>query len=1032
MRLAVRFVRVLALVLLPAAAWAQQATITGTVRDTSGAVLPGVTVEASSPALIEKVRTVVTDGSGQYRIVDLRPGVYSVTVTLPGFNTFKRDGIELSGAFTAQVNAELRVGALEETVTVTGETPIVDVQSVRRQTVIDGDVIKDLPAARSYAGIMMLIPATTTQAGGNLDIQVTPGMLVFGGSGGRNNEARIQVDGLNTGAAFNGAGVSSYMPDISNAQEIVTTTSGGLGEAEVGGPSFSIVPKTGGNKLAGSFYESTITKGMVGDNYTEELRQRGLVTPGKLFKLWDINVGVGGPIKQDTAWFFFQFRDQGSHRTIPGMFANKNMGDPTKWTYERDETRPAVAAGSWRNAALRLTVQPTQRNKFNVFWDQQVPCPGAGVLGSDAGCRQSGENEIICGAAGASNPPCSATAAPEIGTYLSGYGQRVQQATWTSPATNKLLLEAGFGTYWSQWGGTAHPGSNFPQLVGVTEQCTPGCAVNGGIAGLQYRSGTYRKNFQGTIGWRGSASYVSGAHSMKFGYQGGHLIDNQFTTTNDQFYSIRVNNGVPNQITQNINGFPQQQRARYASFYGQESWTMGRITLQGALRYDRAWSYFPEVTVGPVRFFPTPVTYPKTEGVTGYNDLSPRGGLAWDLRGNGRTSLKVNFGKYLQAAQNGLSYGQLRPTGRLSTTVTRTWQDDDRDFVPDCALENPLAQGTATPAGGVPDGIDLCDQISDLGFGQQRFTSTLHDQLIGGWSVRPGDWQIGVSVQQELMPRVSAEIGYQNRWLTNFTWTDNILQQRTDFATFSVTAPNDQNLPEEARGRVISGLYNVNQNVASQVNDVQTLASDFGEYTQKSHGILFNISARPRNGLVFQGGFSTGEVATNYCDARAAAPEYTVLLAQGPTNPWCDTSTGWTTRYTGLGSYTLPKVDVLVSGTFRSDQGANLAANMAFTAAQTTIGRPFANNAPNVTVNLIEPGTLYGDRVNEIDLRFAKILRFGRTRTNVGFDVYNVTNSAPILTYNQTFAPAAARNPWLTPNSVLQPRFWKFSVQLDF
>jgi hypothetical protein len=1016
-------VRVLALVLLPTVAFAQ-ATITGTVRDTSGAVLPGVTVEASSPALIEKVRTVVTDDTGQYRIVDLRPGVYSLTVTLPGFNTFKRDGIELSGQFTAQVNAELRVGALEETVTVTGETPIVDVQSVRRQTVIDGDVVRELPAARSYAGIMMLIPATTTQAGGNLDIQVTPGMLVFGGVGGRNNEARIQVDGLNTGAAFNGAGVSSYMPDISNAQEIVTTTSGGLGEAEVGGPSFSIVPKTGGNRLTGSFYESNVTKGMVGDNYTQELQARGLTTPGKLFKLWDINVGLGGPIKRDAAWFFFQFRDQGSHRTIPGMFANKNMGDPTKWTYERDTTRPAVAAGSWRNAALRLTVQPTQKHKFNVFWDQQIPCQGAGVLGSDAGCRQSGDDEIICGAAGASNPPCSATAAPEVGTYLSGYGQRVQQATWTSPMTNKLLLEAGFGTYFSQWGGTAHPGSNFPQLVGVTEQCVSGCPVNGGIAGLQFRSGTYRQNFQGTMGWRGSASYVSGAHNMKFGYQGGHLIDDQFTSTNDQFYSIRVNNGAPNLITENINAIPVEQRVRYASFYAQESWTMGRMTLQGALRYDRAWSYYPEVTIGPVRFFPNPVTYPKTEGVTGYNDLSPRGGLAWDLRGNGKTSLKVNFGKYLQAAQNGLSYAALRPSGRLTTQVTRTWTDRDLDFNPDCNLSNPLAQ----------DGVDFCGQISDLGFGQQRFTSTLHENLISGWGVRPGDWQIGVSLQQELMPRVSAEIGYQNRWLTNFTWIDNTLQAPTDFTMFSVTAPNDPRLPEEARGRVISGLYNVNQNVASQINEVTSLSNDFGEYSQKSHGILFNLSARPRNGLTLQGGFSTGNVATNYCEVRAAAPEYNVAppanTSQSPTNPWCDWSTGWTTRYTGLGSYNIPKIDVLVSGTFRSDQGAQLNANQAFTANQTTLGRPFANNAPNVTVNLIEPGTLYGDRVNEIDFRFAKILRFGGTRTNVGFDVYNITNSAPILTYNQTFSPTSTT--WLTPNSVLQPRFWKFSVQFDF
>jgi hypothetical protein len=260
-------------VILPAAAYGQ-ASVTGVVKDSSGAVLPGVTVEAASDALIERVRSAVTDGTGQYRIIDLRAGIYTVTFTLTGFSTVRREGIELTGSFTASVNAELRVGSLAETITVTGETPIVDTQSVRRQVTVSNDVISSMPAARSYAGVMMLIPATTTQAGGNLDIQVTPGMLVFGGAGGRNNEARIQVDGLNTGAAFNGAGVSSYVPDIGNAQEISMTTSGGLGEAEVGGPSFSIVPKTGGNTLKGSLYASNVTSGMVGTNYTDELKAR--------------------------------------------------------------------------------------------------------------------------------------------------------------------------------------------------------------------------------------------------------------------------------------------------------------------------------------------------------------------------------------------------------------------------------------------------------------------------------------------------------------------------------------------------------------------------------------------------------------------------------------------------------------------------------------------------------------------------------------------------------------------------------------
>src|SRR5262249_42706654 len=156
-------------------------------------------------------------------------------------------------------------------------------------------------------------------AGANLDIQVTPGMLVFGGAGGRNNEARIQVDGLNTGAAFNGAGVSSYVVDIGNAQEISMTTSGGLGEAEVGGPAFSIVPKTGGNSHKGQMYVSNVTSGMVGNNITPELTAAGLSNPSRLYKLWDYNLGIGGPIKKDRVWYFFQFRDEGSHRTVPNM-----------------------------------------------------------------------------------------------------------------------------------------------------------------------------------------------------------------------------------------------------------------------------------------------------------------------------------------------------------------------------------------------------------------------------------------------------------------------------------------------------------------------------------------------------------------------------------------------------------------------------------------------------------------------------------------------------------------------------------------
>ncbi|HEY6507444.1 MAG TPA: carboxypeptidase-like regulatory domain-containing protein, partial [Vicinamibacterales bacterium] len=196
---------VVALVALVPSTLYAQASITGIVRDTSGAVLPGVTVEATSPALIEKVRSAVTDEAGRYRIVDLRAGTYSVNFGLTGFQSVRREGIDLPGTFTATVDVELRVGSLEETITVTGESPMVDVQSIRRQTVLDNETISSIPSTRSYNSLMQLMPNTITQGGAAMDTQVVPGMVVFGGAGGRSNEGRVTLDGISVGSAFNGA-----------------------------------------------------------------------------------------------------------------------------------------------------------------------------------------------------------------------------------------------------------------------------------------------------------------------------------------------------------------------------------------------------------------------------------------------------------------------------------------------------------------------------------------------------------------------------------------------------------------------------------------------------------------------------------------------------------------------------------------------------------------------------------------------------------------------------------------------------------
>jgi hypothetical protein len=1011
---------VLALLLSVPGLASAQSSITGVVKDSSGAVLPGVTVEASSPDLIEKVRTAVTDEAGRYRVVDLRTGTYAVTFSLTGFNTVRREGIALSGAFTATVDAEMRVGTLEETITVTGESPIVDVQSVRRQTVIDSDVITSIPVTRSYNSLMQLMPNTITQAGAAQDTQIVPGMVVFGGSGGRSNEGRVNIDGISVGSAFNGAGVSSYIPDVGNAREVAMIASGGLGEVEGGGPSLNVVPREGGNAVRGNVYLAGLGSGMVDSNYSDDLKARGLAVPGEIRKVWDFNVGIGGPILRDRLWFFSTAREEGMERGVAGMFANRNAGDPTKFTYEADETRPAVLAASYRILTTRLTFQATPRNKFAVYWDEQRPCEGGAAPGySGSACRTSGEGVFYAGSTAAPTPSASATAAPETAAYRD-HGNRVYQAKWTAPLSNRLLVEAAKGTYRSRWGGKQIPGLPTEDLVRITEQCATTCVDNGNIPNLTYRSPNWSSNINWNTQWNAALSFVTGSHNIKVGYQGALLYDDRKNYTNSQFLSYRTQNGRPDQLTQSISQIPVRQRVRSDAFFAQEQWTRGRMTVQGAIRYDHAWSWFPEQTVGPVRFFPDAVTYPHTKGVEGYHDLWPRGGVAYDLFGNGRTSLKVNFGRYLEAAQNAGFFVALNPTARISTTASRSWTDANGNWIPDCNLLSPASQDLRASGG------DQCGASTNANFGTQVFQSTLDPALLSGWGVRPGDWQWGASIQQEVLPRIGVEVGYQRRWLTNFSVTDNRARAPEDHTEFSIVAPQDSRLPGGG-GYTLDGFYNVTQAASLRLNDnFQTLASNFAERTQVANSINMNVTARPRFGLVLQGGFNTARTDNDECELRRLLPEVSAA------DPWCDSATAWVTRFTALGTYTIPKIDVLVSGTMRSDQGQQLAANWAAPNAATVgLNRAFFGlGGQTMTINLIEPGTLYGDRVNQVDLRLAKIVRLGRTRTNVGVDLYNVGNAAPVLTYNQTFSPTTTT--WLRPNSVLQSRFVKVSAQIDF
>jgi hypothetical protein len=999
-------------VLLPLSA-AAQAVIAGTVRDTSGAILPGVTVEAASPALIEKVRSAVSDGSGQYRVEDLRPGTYSVTFTLPGFSAFKRDGVELTGSFTATINAELRVGTLEETVTVTGESPIVDVQSARRETTLNSDVIRSIPSVRSYNAIVVVVPGVVT----NLNDTVTgTATTQFPIHGGRSNEGRMTIAGLNIGNPTGGNQPPGYTADIGNAQEVTFTTSGGLGESETAGLTMNVVPKTGGNTMSGAVFFSGTGEHLQSSNFTDELQKAGLAAPIPLAKVYDLNASVGGPIRRDRVWYYVNARTQGSTRRIASVFYNNNAGDATKWLYAPDTSQQAYNDRTWENISARITYQATQRNKFGGFWDEQRVCR-----------KCTGMNQGI-------TDPARVT--PEaVGTGPTN-PMRVMQASWSSPLTNRLLLDAGFGGTYYGWGNPERNPNPTRGLIRVQEQCAAGCAGNGGIPNLVYRSQDFGTNFSGSYNWQGAATYVTGAHSMKFGYQGTLLTDDRVWSTNDQNLTYRLNNGVPNQLTQSISPWINTSRAGWAALYAQEQWTRGRLTLQGALRFDRANSWFPEQTLGPTRFLPTAITFPEGKGVDSYKDITPRMGVAYDLFGNGKTALKFNAGKYLEGQGITGNYVNTNPTLRMPRStgvfgtggVTRTWTDANADFVPNCDLLNPNTQDLRATGG------DFCGTISNLRFGQNVLTDNFDPDLLKGWGVRASDWSLGVSVQQQIAARMSVEVAYHRRSFAGFTVSDNLLVERSDYATYSVTAPLDPRLPGGG-GYTIHNLYDVSPAKFGQINNLSTEAKRYGDAYQYFNGVDVTLNVRTASGLTFQGGTSTGQNVADHCEIRENLPEYSSGIGAGlvgssvsPTSPYCHVAYGVLTQLRGLATYTVPKIDLQLSGVFQSKPGALLSANYAVPSALIAqqLGRPVSSNAPNVTVNILEPGAMYGDRLNQLDFRVGKILRLGSTRAVVGVDLYNVLNNSAILTYNNTFVPGGT---WLQPVTVLTARMARISAE---
>jgi hypothetical protein len=1051
MRSPTKFLAIIALLLAPATAFAQ-ATLTGTVRDASGGVLPGVTVEASSPALIEKVRAAVTDDTGQFRIIDLRPGTYTLTATLPGFVTVRREGIELSGTQVLTFPIEMKVGGLEETITVTGETPVVDVQSVRREVVLDNEVIQTIPATRAAGALLNATPGVFV---GDAALSTSPAMTAFNARSSTINstfvagEGRYAINGFPLTAARSG-GFSSYVYDTVNTDEIAITVGGGLGESDSGGPMFNIIPRSGGNLFSGTAFYNTAGEWSSGDNLTDEIRalNPNLQEAPGVIKAYDWSASFGGPILRDRLWFFGSYRDLSSQTGMEGIFANANAGDASRWDWVGSPIEARLVQD--RTMIIGRLMGQFGQHRIRVNSEYQHRCEGTPLQVGTDGCHNRGEDWI-----GLGNNQNPIQMSPEA-TQTAGRGYfdvpfYVNQGTWTMPASDKLLLEAGYTAFRYQpiFG---HPAPDADtSLTPVTELSN---AINP-ATGLRYAPvANYR--YRGVETWGpatgttddvlAAASYVTGANSMKAGYQFRRLdlLDN--TVANQSQLGYRFNQGVPVGVNYYLPDFGRRTITSTHSVYLQDSWTRDRLTLQGAIRYDRASSFAPSELNGTTKtsfLNPAPITIERTAGVDAYHDITPRVGVAYDVFGNGRTAVKFNWGRYLAYAANDSPYTSTNPGATVVREVqNRGWTDSDRDFVVDCDLLNPAQNGECATAGGTAPN-----------FGRLGAATIVDPNVLSGWGVRPHDYQTTFTVQQELLPRISAEFSFTHRTFHSFFVTDDLNRQgdlSQYYENYTLTAPQDPRLPGGG-GYDIVRFIQTPATLGIAPQRILMREKDLGaERDSAWDGFDITVNARLRGGLTAQVGTTTGRGKVNTC---AVDVLYNQVNAQtgalaGPDPRGCNDVEPWQTTLRGLASYTIPRIDVLVSTVVRSQPEA-LLANTANATAQwqvpnSVIIAALGHSHPSLTptgITVVPLGhndaRIYADeRRTQVDMRFAKIVRFGRTRTDIGVDLNNLLNTNYSTGFNTTYLYNTDNVPrpsgWATPTAIANPRFVRLNFTVNF
>jgi hypothetical protein len=610
------------LALAPAAIYAQSG-IAGTVKDSSGAVLPGVVVAASSPALIEKTKSAITDGRGQYKITDLRPGTYSVTFTVPGFTPEQHDGIVLTADFVADVNADLKVGTSTQAIDVQAEVSSLDVQSSTQQTVLAREVMDDLPTGHSVFADAQTLPGATLSrpdVGGSSGMQQSTLQI----HGSNSADTLYQIDGMSINQNYsNGSSVGVYYND-GLIQETSYLTSAIPAEVGLGGIVINMIPKEGGNQLHVDFYGTGGTGALESNNVPASQIASGILKAGNHFgNDYDTNVGVGGPLIKDKLWFFTTVRRWGVNEYVANTF-NVNG-------------QQALDDNRITDALLRLTWQINSKNKLSAFYDKNM--------------KYRGHRRDTSGSIAYIDSQAAVIQHTPLG-YLS-------QTKWTSVLSPKWVLTAGISMFFLDYTYSYEPGVT-AQSIATVDIATSDLT---NAAQYLYRSIGSRREVNVI------SSYVTGSHNLKFGFTDSFAPYRETYSLNGDIH-VEFNNGVPDLgILYNTPIDTQEDLKADMGIFAQDSWTYHRLTVNAGVRWEWLDAGILPQTAGAGTWVPAR-TSAASPNIPDWKTIVPRIGLSYNLFGKGKTVLKASGSKYEQGQSVALAQG-VDPI--FLATETCTW-----------------------------------------------------------------------------------------------------------------------------------------------------------------------------------------------------------------------------------------------------------------------------------------------------------------------------------------------------------------------